>query len=133
MKASTLNQALSLGAKLADIMWDFERGWITFPEVEPIEEGHVIDALQLCEEHDVKHCVDRYGALYVGTDVKTKTTDYMLAALFEQHNPERREFLFNEMIQKAFDPEVLPKELDGIFARTKFSGKCARKYFAFIQ
>ena len=133
MKASTLNQALSLGAKLADIMWDFERGWITFPEVEPIEEGHVIDALQLCEEHDVKHCVDRYGALYVGTDVKTKTTDYMLAALFEQHNPERREFLFNEMIQKAFDPEVLPKELDGIFARTKFSEKCARKILCFYS
>ena len=130
MKANTLKQAMSLGAKPADILWDFERGWIVFPEVEPIEEGHVIDAMQLCEEHDVKHCVDRYGALCVG---KTKTTDYMLAALFEQHDLERRKFLFNEMMQKAFDPDVLPRELDGIFARTKFSENVQEKYFAFIQ
>ena len=40
---------------------------------------------------------------------------------------------FNEMIQKAFDPEVLPKELDGIFARTKFSEKCARKILCFYS
>lgn len=130
MKANTLKQAISLGAKPADILWDFERGWIVFPEVEPIEEGHVIDAMQLCEEHDVKHCVDRYGALCVG---KTKTTDYMLAALFEQHDLERRKFLFNDMMQKAFDPDVLPRELDGIFARTKFSEKCARKILCFYS
>ena len=128
MKASTIRQALSLGAKPADIIWDFERGWIVFPEVEPIEEGHVIDAMDLCTEHDVKHCVDRYGALCLG---KTKTTDYMLASLAEQHDPERREFLFNEMMQKAFDPEVLSRELDSLFARTKFSEKCARKILDF--
>ena len=121
MAADTLSEAVELGALEADITHDYRKGFITFPTCEPDVEGHVHDALALCAEHGVEHCLDRYG-LYCSNAARS---DFVLAGLVE--DPERRDWLFNDMVKNAFKPDRLPKELETVFASTRFSEKCAKR------
>ena len=77
MVATTLKEALTLGALPADLLWDFERGWITFPKHEPDVEGHVHDAVALAIAHGHSHVLEDYG-MYVTSSIKT---NYALASL----------------------------------------------------
>ena len=57
MHASTLAEASALGATKADIDWDFERGFISFPRHEPDLPGHVHCAFELAQRHGVGHAL----------------------------------------------------------------------------
>jgi len=57
MHASTLAEASALGATKADINWDFERGFISFPRHEPDLQGHVHCAFELAHRHGAVHAL----------------------------------------------------------------------------
>ena len=123
MVAATLKEALTLGASSADLLWDFERGWITFPKHEPDVEGHVHDAVALAIAHGHSHVLEDYG-MYVTSSIKT---NYALASLCSQYDTASRDSVFNDTMKDMFSPEKIDKTMSTIFERTKFSEACGRK------
>ena len=61
MLASTLTEALELGATKADLRFDYRRGYIKFPKHESILPGHVFHAQSLAERHGVSHVLKDVG------------------------------------------------------------------------
>ena len=123
MVATTLKEALTLGASSADLLWDFERGWITFPKHEPDVEGHVHDAVALAIAHGHSHVLEDYG-MYVTSSIKT---NYALASLCSQYDTASRDSVFNDTMKDMFSPEKIDKKMSTIFERKKFSEACGRK------
>jgi len=61
MLASTLTEALELGASKADLRFDYRRGYIKFPKHESILPGHVFHARSLAARHGVSHVLKDVG------------------------------------------------------------------------
>jgi hypothetical protein len=118
MVASTLNEVLTLGSSSADILWDFERGWITFTKHEPDVEGHVHGAVALAIAHEHTHVLGDYG-MYATSNIKF---NYALATLCSKYDTASRKAVFNDTMKDMFSPEKLDKTMSTIFERTKFSG-----------
>jgi hypothetical protein len=77
MMASTIKEAKQLGSSAADVSWDFSRGFITVPSLEPDVERHVFDAVALCIEHDQQHVIDAHGIECLRSP---ENSDYLLAS-----------------------------------------------------
>ena len=61
MQATTLREALSLGALMNDIKWDYAHGFIKFPTHESVLPGHVFMAYELASECGFNHVLHDYG------------------------------------------------------------------------
>jgi len=61
MRANTLREALELGASRSDILWDYERAFISFPKHEPDLPGHIFLAMELARAHSCTHVLDDMG------------------------------------------------------------------------
>ena len=105
MVAATLKEALTLGASSADLLWDFERGWITFPKHEPDVEGHVHDAVALAIAHGHSHVLEDYG-MYVMSNIKV---NHALASLCSQYDKASRDSVFNDTMKGMFSPKKMTK------------------------
>ena len=49
MHATTLRQALHLGATREDLIWDHERGFIKYPKHESDLPGHIFNCIEVAE------------------------------------------------------------------------------------
>ena len=61
MQATTLREALNLGAFMDDIKWDYAHGFIQFPTHESVLPGHVFMAYKLASECGFNHVLHDYG------------------------------------------------------------------------
>ena len=61
MQATTLREALNLGALMNDIKWDYAHGFIKFPTHESVLPGHVFMAYELASECGFNHVLHDYG------------------------------------------------------------------------
>jgi hypothetical protein len=55
MHSTSYVQAIELGATWDDFVWDYRRGFISFPKHEPQLSGHVFNALDLAAQHGHTH------------------------------------------------------------------------------
>ena len=97
MQATTLREALSLGALMNDIKWDYAHGFIKFPTHESVLPGHVFMAYELASECGFNHVLHDYG--FVPRDANVYTTSS------SQGNS------FNELIKELFPKEEIVPEL----------------------
>ena len=97
MQATTLREALSLGALMNDIKWDYAHGFIKFPTHESVLPGHVFMAYELAGECGFNHVLHDYG--FVPRDANVYTTSS------SQSNS------FNELIKELFPKEEIVPEL----------------------
>ena len=100
MQATTLREALSLGALMNDIKWDYARGFIKFPTHESVLPGHVFMAYELASECGFNHVLHDYG--FVPRDIGEANV-YTTSS--SQSNS------FNELIKELFPKEEIVPEL----------------------
>ena len=62
-RASTLREALELGATTKDIQHDYRRGFIKFPSHESDLPGHVYNAVEVAADHGIHHILDDVARL----------------------------------------------------------------------
>ena len=115
--ATTIRQAIELGATRDDIKWDYRRAFIKFPKHESPLPGHIYCAIETADEYRHTHVLDDVGAHVT----QAAYTDYMLARAFLSPGLERAKYVFNDLIRSAFDPELLPKELESRATAIRFS------------
>ena len=113
MHASTLAEASALGATKADIDWDFERGFISFPRHEPDLPGHVHCAFELAHRHGVVHALleSRRGV------PRSFEADIGLARVY--HTSSRASF--HQQLETVFEPEVIVDQLSSREKLLRFS------------
>ena len=100
MQATTLREALSLGALMNDIKWDYAHGFIKFPTHESVLPGHVFMAYELASECGFNHVLHDYG--FVPRDIGEANV-YTTSS--SQSNS------FNELIKELFPKEEIVPEL----------------------
>jgi hypothetical protein len=64
MHSTSYVQAMELGASWDDFVWDYRRGFISFPKHEPQLSGHVFAALDLAAQHGHTHVLQDLGLFY---------------------------------------------------------------------
>jgi len=102
MRATTLCGALELGAKMKDVFWDYERGYISFPTSEPDLPGHVFEAQQLARQHNYTHVLEDCGCF-----IAPKHAEPVLAKAFGvQHHR-----TFHQLLETVYEPEVIVEQL----------------------
>ena len=109
-RAETLLEALELGATEQDIKHDYSRGFIKFPTHESDLPGHVYNAVDVATDHGVHHILDDAGRL-VSPRVHA---DYLFGRAFASPTLERARYVFNEVLKSAFDPDLLPREMETV-------------------
>ena len=72
--------------------------------------GHVYNAVDVATDHGVHHILDDVGRL-VSPRVHA---DYLLGRAFASPTLERARYVFNEVLKSAFDPDLLPRELETV-------------------
>jgi len=103
MHASTLGEALILGAERKDLKWDYERGFISFPKNEPDIPGHVFAAFELAEQHGVRHALQdarRFVRPSFQADIFLAKTDLSTTPT-----------TFQQQLETVFEPEVIQEQL----------------------
>lgn len=115
--AKTLRQALSLGASLDDLKWDYRRAYIKFPTHESDLPGHIYNAIQTAEDHGFDHILDQAGCHVTPSDY----ADHMLTRALKSKSLENAKYVFNESLKSAYDPTLLPKEIATQQAALKYS------------
>ena len=99
MLATTLREALDLGAYMEDIKWDYAHGFIKFPTHESVLPGHVFMANDLASECGYSHVLHEYG--FVRHDPRNARA-YSMSA-----DPN---VSFNDIIAELFPKEdIVPK------------------------
>ena len=61
MKAGSAKEALELGAKVQDLKWDHERGFIYYPKHESVEPGHIVHHARFAEATGQTHVLQDLG------------------------------------------------------------------------
>ena len=116
-RATTLREALELGATTKDIQHDYRRGFIKFPSHESDLPGHVYNAVEVAADHGIHHILDDVARLVT----PTVRTDYLLARAFVSPALERARYVFNDVLKSAYDPDLLPRELETVDAAARFA------------
>ena len=116
-RAETLREALELGATEQDIKHDYRRGFIKFPSHESDLPGHVYNAVEVAADHGVHHILDDVGRL-VSPKVRA---DYLLSRAFASPALERAKYVFNDVLKSAFDPDLLPRELETVVSAARYA------------
>ena len=115
-RATTLREALELGATTKDIQHDYRRGFIKFPSHESDLPGHVYNAVEVAADHGIHHILDDVARIITPKNY----ADYMLARAFVSPTLERAKYVFNDLIKSAYDPCLLPRELETAAAAARF-------------
>ena len=100
MRAKTPREALELGSSREDFLWDYARGWISFPKHEPHVSGHIFSALEHAEEHRHTHILQDLGLLRRSTG---GSGSELMASGFNA----RGASTFNHMLETVYEPEVI--------------------------
>jgi hypothetical protein len=108
MHAKSHSQARELGASNDDILWDYRRGYIVYPKLEPDLPGHVHCAMMVSDRYGVTHILEDIGRYVQPGD----HTDYLLAKAFESKGLARAQFVFNEALKTCFKPGLLIKHIE---------------------
>jgi hypothetical protein len=117
MHATTLRQALHLGATREDLIWDHERGFIKYPKHESDLPGHIFNCIEVAELHGHSHALDDVARLASPND----HADFMLSRAFGSVALERAKYVFNEALATAFEPDLLPTVLKTQRAAAQFA------------
>ena len=115
--ATTLREALELGASMDDIRWDYRRGFIRFPKHESDLPGHVYSAIQTAEEYGHTHVLDDVACCVTPSEY----ADHMISRAFASAGLERAKVIFNDDGKSAYDPTELPKMIATQEAALKFA------------
>jgi hypothetical protein len=115
--ATTLREAVELGASMDDIRWDYRRAFIRFPKHESDLPGHIYNAVQTAEEYGHTHILDDVGHFVTPTDY----ADHMLARAFGSVGLERAKVVFNDAIRTVYDPTLLPAMIETRMSALKFA------------
>jgi hypothetical protein len=115
--ATTLREALELGASMDDIRWDYRRGFIRFPKHESDLPGHVYSAIQTAEEYGHTHVLDDVACCVTPSEY----ADHMISRAFTSAGLERAKVIFNDAVKSAYDPTELPKMIATQEAALKFA------------
>jgi hypothetical protein len=108
MLASTLTEALELGATKADLRFDYRRGYIKFPKHESILPGHVFHAQSLAERHGVSHVLKDVGLAVSRSpfvDASLANVYKAAAASSTSTTSTSWESDFNSMLETLYEPE----------------------------
>jgi len=105
MLASTLTEALELGATKGDLRFDYRRGYIKFPKHESVLPGHVFHAQSLAANHGVTHVLRD-----LGLDIsRSPSHDASLARVYLADSapsaPTSWQSDFNSMLETLYEPE----------------------------
>ena len=103
-------------APTKDIQHDYRRGFIKFLSHESDLPGHVYNAVEVAADHGIHHILDDVAILITPKNY----ADYMLARAFASPTLERAKYVFNDLIKSAFDPDLLPRELETAAAAARF-------------
>ena len=103
MRASTLHEALILGAERKDLKWDYDRGFISFPKNEPDIPGHIFAAFELAEQHGVRHALQD-ARCWVRPSLKS---DIVLERAYLSTSAKS----FHQQLETIFEPEVIHEKL----------------------
>jgi len=115
--ATTLREAMELGASMDDIRWDYRRAFIRFPKHESDLPGHIYNAIQTAEEYGHTHILDDVGHFVTPTDY----ADHMLARAFGSVALERATVVFNDALRTVYDPTLLPAMIETRMSALKFA------------
>jgi len=115
--ATTLREAVELGASMDDIRWDYRRAFIRFPKHESDLPGHIYNAVQTAEEYGHTHILDDVGHFVTPTDF----ADHMLARAFGSVGLERAKVVFNDALRTVYDPTLLPAMIETRMSALKFA------------
>ena len=111
MLASTLREALELGATRDDLRFDYRRGYIRFPKHESILPGHVFHAHSLADAHGVSHVLRDSGVALS----RSPSHDASLARVYaaEPTSSSSRSWSsdFHSMLESLYEPEPSIVEL----------------------
>ena len=108
MLASTLTEALELGATKADLRFDYRRGYIKFPKHESILPGHVFHAQSLAERHGVSHVLKDVGLAVSrspSVDASLANVYKATAASSTSTTSTSWQSDFNSMLETLYEPE----------------------------
>ncbi len=123
MRAKTPREALELGATREDFVWDYARGWISFPKHEPHVSGHIFSALEHAEENRHTHVLEDLGLLRRSTG---ESGSVLMASGFNA----RGGTTFQHMLETVYEPEVLVEQLATGEAAIRFAESQAAKVFS---
>jgi hypothetical protein len=115
--ATTIREALELGASRADIIHDYRHGFIRFPKHESDLPGHVFGAIETAETFGTTHILEDVG-LYVKP---SDHADFMLAKAFASKGLERAKYVFNELLASAYEPGLLESRIEEVHAAARFA------------
>ena len=96
---------------------DYRRGFIKVPSHESDLPGHVYSAVDVAADHGIHHPLDDVGRL-VSPKVRA---DYLLGRALASPTFERAKHVFNDMIKSAFDPDLVPRELETVSATAQYA------------
>ena len=111
-----LRGASAQEATTKDIQHDCHRRFIKFPSHEPDLPGHIYSAVEVAADHGMHHILDDVARLVS----PTVYADYVLARAFVSPTLERAKYVFNDLIKSAFDPDLLPREVETVAAAARF-------------
>ena len=121
MHATTIRQAIELGATRDDIQWDYLRAFIKFPKHEPQISGHIFNAMEVANEHGHTHVLQDLGLYFRSSD----ESEVLLARAFNT----RGQLSFNQVLETVFEPEVIVKELEERERSYRWAEQQAAKVF----
>jgi hypothetical protein len=113
MHSSSYVQAMELGASWDDFVWDYRRGFISFPKHEPQLSGHIFGALDLAAQHGHTHVLQDLGLFYR----RSPAQDLELARAFNV----RGAHSFNEMLATVYEPELIVQQLEDSLQRQRLA------------
>jgi hypothetical protein len=115
-QASTLQEAIDLGASWADIKWDYAHGFIMFPTHESLLPGHVFNVIDAAGSPTTRHIYDLV-ALHT---TPSHAVDHELTIALSGRLPEGT-YVFNDLIKNTYAQILLPEELDNKARADRFS------------
>jgi hypothetical protein len=113
MRANTLREALELGASQSDILWDYERAFISFPKHEPDLPGHIFLAMELARAHSCTHILDDMGCSLP----RSISNNSVISRAFNVRGTNS----FHSILETVYEPENLVRQLEDESSRRFFA------------
>ena len=127
MHASTIREALELGSSRKDISFDYQRGFIKFPQHEPQLPGHVFPAIVSHQPHILEQlgCCRREGVKLVDA-----SPAYVFNARSCENAPgcfKRSTDAFSRALETVYETEEVCLILEDNITRARFVSQMAAK------
>jgi hypothetical protein len=112
---------MELGATWDDFVWDYRRGFISFPKHEPQLSGHVFNALDLAAQHGHTHVLQDLGLMYR----RSPSSDPEPAHVFNI----RGKHSFNEMLALFMSQNLLCNNWKMLFSAKSWRKRLFHMFF----